>query len=438
MPSVLIVDDELNTREVLGKYLKNRFEVTLADSGERAISLLQSHDFDLVLTDLRMPGTDGMSVLEATLSKGQYTPCVVFTAYGSIENAVKAVKAGAADFVAKPVKLNVLDEVIARVLQEKSAVSGARKEKSAMHSFMPVMGSSTKMKELTSLLMKVAASRSTVLITGESGTGKEVAARLIHNLSGRTGLFVPIHCAALPGNLLESELFGHEKGAFTGALDTRKGRFELADKGTILLDEVGEIDEHIQIKLLRVLESKTIERIGSADPIVCDARVIAATNRDLKQMVKDGKFREDLFYRINVVSIELPPLRERREDIPEFADRFLRESAEGNGKEVMKITPAAMTLLQNYNWPGNIRELKNCIERMVVFAAGTTLDTDDLPLELRSFSPAAAMGTLESHEREQILKALEQCGGNRTRTADALGISRRTLLRRLKDYGISF
>lgn len=458
--SVLIVDDERNTREVLARYLRSRFEVFPAEDGVQAIELLKTRDFDLVLTDLRMPGAGGMSVLEATLSKARYTPCVVFTAYGSIENAVKAVKAGAADFVTKPVKLETLDEVIGKVLSEaeKKTAAGrsgdgrelenaAKRAGGGSAGSVRMLGDSPAIRELENQIRKVAPGRVTVLITGESGTGKEVAARMIHDLSGRTGLYVPVHCAALPGNLLESELFGHERGAFTGAVEMRKGRFELADKGTLMLDEIGEIDGNIQVKLLRALESRTIERVGGAEPIVCDARLVAATNRDLESMVSEGTFREDLYYRLNVVRLHLPALRERREDIPILAGHFLSVAAAENQRNVNAISPEAMELLVNYSWPGNIRELKNCVERMVVFAEGDVLGADDVPEEIRNFAGSAVLngktlpgggadgGTLDEMEKNRILRTLNDCGGNRTRAAERLGISRRTLLRRLKDYG---
>ncbi len=460
------MDDERNTREVLARYLRSRFEVFTAEDGVQAIELLKNRDFDLVLTDLRMPGAGGMNVLEATLSKANPPPCVVFTAYGSIENAVKAVKAGAADFVTKPVKLELLDETIRKVMDEAAekketasdAPSAPRSERSrngarnaAASGGVVMLGNSPAMRELENQIRKVAPGRVTVLITGESGTGKEVAARMIHNYSGRIGLYVPVHCAALPGNLLESELFGHERGAFTGAVEMRKGRFELADKGTLMLDEIGEIDESIQVKLLRALESRTIERVGGSVPITCDVRLIAATNRDLEAMVKDGSFREDLYYRLNVVRLHLPPLRERREDIPVLANHFLTEAAADNARTVESISPEAMALLEKYPWPGNIRELKNCIERMVVFAENPVLTPADVPDEIKADFPLArsenmalalphtedAAGTLDDMEKKRIIQILEECGGNRTRAAEKLGISRRTLLRRIKEYGLN-
>ncbi len=456
--SILIVDDEKGTRDVLARYLGRRFAVTAAEDGAVALELLKKRDFDLVLTDLRMPGADGMSVLEATLGKAKKTPCVVFTAYGSVENAVRAVKSGAADFVTKPVKLEQLDKVISEVFGAAEAEEHPGEAPSAAgaaeaQNGTKMLGVSPGITAMIEKIKKVAPGRATVLISGESGTGKEVAARLLHDFSGRKGLFIPIHCAALPGTLLESELFGHEKGAFTGAVEMRKGRFELADGGTILLDEIGEIDESVQIKLLRVLESRTVERLGSAVPVHCDARLVAATNKDLKKMVAEGKFREDLYYRLNVVQLNLPPLRERREDIAVLAGKFMREAAKDNDRNVEAISPEALRILEAYRWPGNVRELKNCIERMVVFANGPVLEVADVPEDIAGVQSAAIPGgreedvaaaeslsggdlNIENMEKRQIMLALEECGNNRTRAAEKLGISRRTLLRRLKKYGI--
>ncbi len=462
--SILIVDDELHTREALMRYLRGRFDVTGAEDGAAALELLKTHDYDLVLTDLRMPGADGMSVLEATLSKASRPPCIVFTAYGTIENAVAAVKAGAFNFVTKPVKLSQLDEVIDAALASRApsetpkAATAATAEttENPTSSGEMVIGRSPAMRRVFELVRDAAPSRINILITGESGTGKEVIARAIHDASGRTGLFVPVHCAALPANLLESELFGHEKGAFTGAIERRKGRFELADGGTIFLDEIGEIEPAIQVKLLRVLESRSVERIGGHEQIHCDARLVTATNRNLAAMVAEGTFREDLYYRLEGINIEMPPLRERREDIPELTRRFIETAARENDRAVSGITPQAQRMLNAYSWPGNIRELKHCVERMVVLAHGDQLDVGDIPENIRTGHVVKALcapvadnaGTLPpphsetvpklgESERELILRALELCGGNRTRAAAELGISRRTLHRRLHAYGMA-
>ncbi len=453
-PKILIVDDEYNTREALVRYLKKRFEVTAAADGGEAIDLLRQRNFDLVLTDLRMPEADGMSVLDAARGKAERPQCILLTAYGSIGDAVKAVKHGAFDFVPKPVKLDKLEEVINAALasvreqsdgEPSGAVSGV--------GGIPVVFPSDPGDPMTRVIAKlctVAPSRTTVLLTGESGTGKEVLARLLHERSGRSGLFVPVHCAALTSTLLESELFGYEKGAFTGAVERRRGRFELADGGTIFLDEVGEIDAATQVKLLRVLETRSFERVGGTETIRSDVRLVAATNRNLKRMVEAGTFREDLFYRLSVVNLELPPLRERKGEIPSLVNAFIKEFAAENGRDVQGVTPGAMERLLAYPWPGNIRELRNCIESMVVLSSGEWLDVGDLP-ESISAEPVPATAavegaeaaavpagsnagvTLHDSERELIARTLARCNGNRTAAAKMLGISRRTLHRRLAE-----
>lgn len=447
-PEILIVDDEHNTREALARYLKGRFSVTTAADGEMAIELLKERNFDLVLTDLRMPNADGMSVLEATRSKADRPLCILLTAYGSIGDAVAAVKQGAFDFVPKPVKLDKLEEVIDAALASRRAaaapeVAAPETEAAGEESDLvfPVPGSADPMGRIMEMVATVAPTRSTVLLTGESGTGKEVIARLIHDRSGRTGYFVPVHCAALASTLLESELFGYEKGAFTGASERRKGRFELADHGTIFLDEIGEIDAATQVKLLRVLESRSFERVGGTETVKVDVRLIAATNRDLRKMVAEKSFREDLFYRLSVVNLELPPLRERREEIPVLIHRFIAEFARDNQREVDGIEPDALARLVHYDWPGNIRELRNCIECMVVLAKGRKLSVADIPENICEARPVVPeektkelpVGTFEATERELIEKALAECNGNRTAAAKLLGISRRTLHRRLAE-----
>ncbi len=442
-PEILIVDDEHNTREALARYLKGRFSVTTAADGEMAIELLKERNFDLVLTDLRMPNADGMSVLEATRSKADRPLCILLTAYGSIGDAVAAVKQGAFDFVPKPVKLDKLEEVIDAALASRRAAAAPETEAAGEESDLvfPVPGSADPMGRIMEMVATVAPTRSTVLLTGESGTGKEVIARLIHDRSGRTGYFVPVHCAALASTLLESELFGYEKGAFTGASERRKGRFELADHGTIFLDEIGEIDAATQVKLLRVLESRSFERVGGTETVKVDVRLIAATNRDLRKMVAEKSFREDLFYRLSVVNLELPPLRERREEIPVLIHRFIAEFARDNQREVDGIEPDALARLVHYDWPGNIRELRNCIECMVVLAKGRKLSVADIPENIREARPVVPeektkelpVGTFEATERELIEKALAECNGNRTAAAKLLGISRRTLHRRLAE-----
>lgn len=440
--SLLIVDDERNTRDALRRYFSKDFEITTAEDGLIAMNLLKNNNYDLVLTDLKMPGAGGMSVLDATLGKTPPPNCIVLTAYGSIETAVSAVKAGAFDFVTKPVNLDKLEEVINRALDSRKQMEEshpAPAESKTEIDLSNIVAKSEVMQKVIKTVQQVAASRSTVLLSGESGTGKEVIAQTLHLLSRREGKFVPVHCAALSANLLESELFGHEKGSFTGATDMKHGRFELADGGTLFLDEIGEIDPQIQVKLLRVLETRSFERVGGVESITTKARLISATNRDLIEMVKEGKFREDLFYRLDVVNIKLPPLRERAEDIPILVEKFISEFAKDNEKEIEGISDAAMEIIMNYSWPGNIRELRNCIERMVVLCPGNILDVNNLPEsilknELQDTNDSA----LDLHQNEAALisKALEDCNGNRTQAAQKLGISRRTLHRRLHEYNL--
>lgn len=445
--SILIIDDERETREAMGKFLRPDYDVTLAEDGEKGINLLNRNHYDLILSDIRMePGPSGLDVLAASLKLSPPPPCILFTAYGSIETAVEAVKQGAFDFVTKPVNFDRLEIIIRRALESVSLKEENTELKRKLGSSFGVkgmIGNSAKMKNIIETVEQVAPTRTTVLITGESGTGKELVAQAIHQCSGRTGKFVPVHCSALPDNLIESELFGHERGAFTGAVEMRKGRFELAEGGTIFLDEIGEIPLHIQVKLLRVLENRAFERIGGSETIITDARVVAATNRDLKKMVEEGTFREDLFYRLDVVSLEIPPLRERKEDIPLLVKHYLDVFNKENGKDI-GITETAMASLCAYAWPGNIRELRNCVERMVVLCRGKMIDLENVPVDIREgVTPGIAKTVLsqpscdlECNEKMLIERALNECGGNRTKAAEKLGISRRTLHRKLHTYNL--
>ncbi len=441
--TLLIVDDERNTRDALRRYFCRDFDITTAEDGVIAMNLLKNNNYDLVLTDLKMPGAGGMNVLDATLGKTPPPTCIVFTAYGSIETAVSAVKAGAFDFVTKPVNLDKLEEVIKRALESRELAAEAPlapKRPENEIDLSNIVAESKIMQDILQTVRQVAPSRSTVLLSGESGTGKEVIAQALHLLSRREGKFVPVHCAALSANLLESELFGHEKGSFTGATDTKHGRFELADGGTLFLDEIGEIDPQVQVKLLRVLETRSFERVGGVEAISTKARLISATNRDLMQMVKDGTFREDLFYRLDVVNIKLPALREHSEDIPVLVEKFISEFAEDNDKKIDGISDDAMEIIQNYSWPGNIRELRNCIERMVVLCSSDMLDLNNLPENVRiDASGKSRDDTLDLDRNEALLisKALDECKGNRTKAAQKLGMSRRTLHRRLHEYNLS-
>ena len=447
-PAILLIDDERGTREVLGKFLRLDYQVTLAEDGVAGLKALEQQHFDLVLTDIQMPGADGFRVLEKTLALENPPPCIMLTAYGSIETAVDAMRKGAFDFVAKPVNFDRLELVIRKALETKQIKEEnveLKKRLNDKFGVSSIVGASEGIRRVIDMVRQVAPTRATVLIEGESGTGKELIAQSLHQLSGRKGKFMPIHCAALPETLLESELFGHEKGAFTGAAESRKGRFELAAGGTLFLDEIGEIPLSVQVKLLRVLETRSFERLGGVETIQTDVRIVAATNRDLKTMVAEGTFREDLYYRLNVVTVLLPPLRERKDDIPPLIRHYMEFFASENGKSSMTINEAAMAALVSYSWPGNIRELRNCVERMVVLCRGIELTIDNVPANIReNVTPGitktllapAPLCDLEQNEKILIERALNECGGNRSRAAEKLGISRRTLHRKLNTYHI--
>ncbi len=443
-PVVLIVEDEKNTREGLERALRRHYHILLADSGERALHLLNESSVQVILSDLRLPGMDGLTLIKQALTHPSQPICVLLTAYGSIEVAVEAMKAGADDFLTKPVNLDQLELVLQRALRARQLESDnrdLRQQLNSKYGLEAIIGQTAVMEEMFRLIKQVAPARATVLIQGESGTGKELVARAIHGLSSvAKGPFIAVHCAALPQTLLESELFGHEKGAFTGALERRRGRFELAAGGTLFLDEISEIDPTLQVKLLRVLEERKFERVGGQETLEADIRLITATNRDLAQRTQAGHFRQDLFFRLNVVTITIPPLRERSPDIPLLTQAFLAELARENKKDFKDITPEAMHALMAYAWPGNVRELRNVVERMVVLARGNKLTLRDLPAEIREQSPArrgaglSAATSLEEASRQLIRAALETHKGNRTRAAQQLGISRRTLHRKLREF----
>jgi len=448
-PVILIVDDDKNTRDGLQRALQRHYTVKTAESADAALAILGGESaVDVMLSDLRMPGTDGLGLLRRVNAQHPQTLCILLTAYGSVETAVEAMKQGAYDFLTKPINLDHLDMLVARALRARDLEKKIEtleiqlNEKFGMEN---IIGESPAMKQVFELIQQTAPTQASVLIQGPSGTGKELVAQAIHRLSTRAkGPFVAVHCAALSATLLESELFGHEKGAFTGATVQRKGRFEMADGGTLFLDEISEIDPSIQVKLLRVLEERTFERVGGEETIETDIRVIAATNRDLRAYVSQGKFREDLFFRLNVVDITLPSLAERADDIPLLADRFLKEYCAKNGKQIEGLTPDAVNLLVSYDWPGNVRELRNTLEKMVVLARSERLSARDVPTNIREAvkgssagtarAPLLTVGSLAETERRKIMAVLEKNGGNRTRAADELGISRRTLHRKLREY----
>ena len=444
--SILIVDDYKDTRDLMGRALSADYRVTLAADAEGAMQALAADpSIALMISDVRMPGTDGLTLLKTAKAAHPNLSVIMLTAYGTVDLAVEAMKDGADDFLTKPIDLDQLDLRVAKVLKTRALeeeVVSLRSELDEKYGLENITGTSEAMKKVFHLIRQAAPTQATVLIEGPSGTGKELVAHALHTLSPRSkGPFVAVECAALNGNLLESELFGHEKGAFTDAVAKRIGRFEAADGGTIFLDEISEIPPSTQVKLLRVLETRSFERLGSSETIKTDIRIVAACNRDLAQMVREGKFREDLYYRLAVVDIRLPPLRERAGDIPLLVSRFLKEFSAANGGRVTGMTPAAMKILESYSWPGNVRELRNAVERMVVLSQGGLLDVGDVPEHMRAPSAPAAddaaalpPGTLDETEKAKILSVLDQVGGNRSRAAQVLGISRRTLYRKLDEY----
>jgi two-component system, NtrC family, response regulator AtoC len=447
--TILIVDDEKPTREGLRQSLEDEFDVHTAGTVEEALKVLNADYIDLVLTDLRLGGEDGMALIEQVLQRPRAPICLLMTAYGSIATAVEALKRGAYDFVTKPVNIDELGLKIARAIKGRQTEHEnvqLRQQVNKRFGLENLIGESRAMHEIFDTIRQVAPSRATVLLTGESGTGKELIAHAIHNLSNRNKTrFIAFNCAAFAPQLIESELFGHERGAFTGAVERRVGRFEQAAGGTLFLDEIGEIDSNIQVKLLRALDPGLFERVGGNQSIQADVRLIAATNRDLAALVRDGKFREDLYYRLAVVQIRVPPLRERKEDIPLLANTFLKEICERDGKAFRPLSPDAMEALLRYDWPGNVRELKGAIDSGVTLATGNQITVRDLPLTVQGASgglPLREMGNqdfvnIHDNEVRLIMRALEESGGNRTEAAKKLGISRRTLHRRLKELQLT-
>ncbi|MBV8482439.1 MAG: sigma-54-dependent Fis family transcriptional regulator [Verrucomicrobia bacterium] len=447
--TILIVDDEKHTREGLRQSLEEEFDVYTAGNIDEALNVLDADRIDLVLTDLRLGGEDGMALIEKVLQRARPPICILMTAYGSIATAVEAMRKGAYDFVTKPINLDELGMKIRR------AINGQRLEQENQELKQQVdqrfglenlIGESPAMHRILETIRQVAPTRATVLILGESGTGKELIARAIHNLSNRNKTrFIAFNCSAFSPQLVESELFGHEKGAFTGASERRIGRIEQAAGGTLFLDEIGEIDGNVQVKLLRALDPGVFERVGGNQTIKTDIRLIAATNRDLARLVSEKKFREDLYYRLNVVQIRVPPLRERKEDIPLLANAFLKEISQRDNKTFRPLSPEAMEALLRYDWPGNIRELKGAIDSGVTLAIGPQVTLPDLLLTISEarFSGSAGIdekaGQMNLHNNEMrlILRALEETRGNRTEAAKKLGISRRTLHRRLKELNLT-
>lgn len=445
---LLVVDDDSGHRNMLLTLLADwGYRVEGAEDGESAVALCHQRPYDLILMDVRMAGLSGIEALKEIKAYNPAIPILIMTAYSNVETAVEAIKAGAYDYLTKPLDFDDLKLTLERALDHTSL----RDENKALRvtlaaSFDPggIIGSSPPMRQLLDMLSTIAPSEATVLITGESGTGKELIAKAIHmNSSRRNGPYVAVNCAALTETLLESELFGHEKGAFTGAERRRDGRFQTADKGTIFLDEIGEISMTMQVKLLRAIQEREVQRVGGDHAIKVDVRILAATNRDLMHEVELGRFRQDLYYRLNVVTLSLPPLRDRVEDIPLLAMHFLKKFASKNGKQVKGFTPEAMDRLLKYPWPGNVRELENGVERAVVLLAGEYIREQDLPSAIaQSGAGAAPAGvniqdmTLDEIERVAILEALENTGGNKSETARKLGITRKTLHAKLQRYGV--
>jgi len=443
---ILVVDDEPVQREMIGGFLKKQgFEVIAADSAERALELFRQEAFDLVLTDQKMAEMSGLELLQAVHTINAETPVILITAFGTIEAAVAALKHGAIDYLTKPLNLDELLYRIRQVSDRYRIINENRELREALqdrHRIEGIIGESGPMLEVLSIVRRVAPSEATVLIRGESGTGKELIAKAIHFGSPRArGPLVKVNCAALPEALLESELFGHEKGAFTGALTSRQGRFELANGGTIFLDEIGDLPLHLQAKLLRVLQEREFEKVGSSRPVRVNVRIMAASHRPLEDLIKAGQLREDLYYRLNVVTICIPPLRERRSDVALLLDHFLRQYAEKNGKTIRGLTPEGRDILLRYDYPGNVRELENIIERAVVLTRDDVIGSGDLPLTVQELEVADGdretnlTVAVEALERRMIRDALARSDGIQTRAAELLGMGERALRYKLTKYG---
>lgn len=445
--TILIIDDEKNIREGLkAAFEGENYKVALAADGAEGLARIARGDIDLVITDLRMPGVTGEQVLEKCKHETPNLPVIILTGHGTIDNAVSAMQAGAYDFLTKPIDLDRLLLVVSHAMRTRRIeIEHLRLQEDLRRTktFESIIGNTAVMTRLFDMVSRVADSKASVLITGESGVGKELVANALHSLSARRDKpLVKVHCAALSENLLESELFGHEKGAFTGAIARKRGRFELANGGTIFLDEIGEINQNVQIKLLRVLQEKKFERIGGEETIEVDVRIVAATNRDLEKAVAEGRFREDLYYRLNVVRLQVPPLRERRDDIPILAAAFLQKFAEENGKKIDSFDSASRSALYKYNWPGNIRQLQNCVESAVVMCAGEKITTADLPPSIANFVENAQIQiplgiSLDEAEKIIIEQNLAAQKWNKTKTADILKIGRKTLHRKLEEFGLN-
>jgi len=453
MPTLLIIEDEAKMRRLLELNLsEDGFTVYTAADAEAGLNTLRQEKIDLVVTDLKLPGMNGLELLQAVKRTNATIPVVVMTAYGTVETAVEAMKAGASDYLLKPFALEEMKLILRKELDFHRLREENRSLREALgerYQFRNIVARSPKMQEVLATVERVAPTHSTVLLGGESGVGKDLIARAIHEHSRRAaGPFIKINCTAIPENLLESELFGYEKGAFTGANTSKPGRFELADKGTIFLDEIGDVPGSIQVKLLHVLQDRQFDRLGGTKTLKVDVRVIAATNQDLRAALEQGTFRQDLYNRLNVVPISIPPLRERKEEIPYLVDYFIARFARESDKPLTGITSAALQLLADFHWPGNVRELENIIERAVALSTGTVIDTADIRLDISTSAPAAAASggsapfppegmTLEQFEDEIIREALRRAGGNKSQAARLLGLSRNALRYRLSKLGVA-
>ncbi|HUT65573.1 MAG TPA: sigma-54 dependent transcriptional regulator [Spirochaetota bacterium] len=444
---LLVVDDEKHIREGLQKALSlDGYEVEVAQDGKAALEKIDEEEIDLVITDLKMPRLSGEELMKDALSRYPYLPIIILTGHGTIENAVEAMRNGAYDFITKPLNIDKLSLIVKRALENSSLKRQNRElldQLRKKYSFENIIGKSAPMKKVFETIELVAPSRANVLIFGDSGTGKEMIADAIHHNSPREDKpYIKVHCAALPETLLESELFGHEKGAFTGAIARKRGRFELAHLGSLFLDEVGEIPTQTQVKLLRVIQEREFERVGGELSLKVDVRIISATNKNLKEEVENGRFREDLYYRLDVVSIHVPPLRDRRDDVPLMVHKFMEEFSKENNKEVEGITNGALQALISYKWPGNVRELRNVIESIVVLTKGNIITEQDLPQYVlskdeQSHLKVPAGLTLAEAEKRMILFTLQNTGGNKTKASEILRIGRKTLHRKLGEYGVA-
>ena len=448
--NILVIDDEAAQRDVLTGYLKKKgYQIFAASSGKEGIEITKNESVDIILSDFKMPDLNGIEVLEQVKKMNPEISFVIVTAYGTVENAVKAMRLGAFDYISKPVDLDELDLMIERIIEHRNLKSENQLLKTQLqekYKISSIVSQSQKMEEVINVAARVAESKATVLITGENGTGKEVLAKAIHYMSSRKEKpFIAVNVPALTETLLESELFGHDKGAFTGADKMKKGRFEIANGGTLFLDEVGDIPQSIQVKLLRVLQEHQFERVGGTEKIEVDVRIIAATNKELEQKIKDGTFREDLYYRLNVVSIKIPPLRERKEDVLPMIESFIEKYCKENNKEKLEVSKEVVDTLMKYNYPGNVRELENIIERAVVLTRSKVITLNDIPMNIKGFKEEKSIGSLdegtlteqvEALEKQLIFDALQQSGGNQTKAGKLLGLTERNLRYKLKKYNI--